>query len=83
MQSDTPLVREAAREDLDAVLLLYCILSVYVRNFGVWGRALWSHSGGTPEHGFPPGIAMTAPALGRGRRPEAGRGGGYGYPMRQ
>ncbi len=44
----------------------YCILSVYVRNFGVWGRALWSHSGGTPEHGFPPGIAMTAPALGVG-----------------
>ena len=47
-------------------------LVTFVRDFGVWGRALWSRSGGTPEHGFPPDIAMTAPAPGGGgggRRP--------------
>jgi len=33
-----------------------------------------------PRHGFPPGIAMTAlaPGRGRGRRPKAGRSGGAG-----
>ncbi|MCE5339399.1 MAG: hypothetical protein LLF90_12050, partial [Methanomicrobiaceae archaeon] len=38
---------------------------------------------GTPGHGFLPAIAMTAPAPGgRGRRPEAGRGGVYRHTWR-
>nr|WP_303714862.1 hypothetical protein [Methanoculleus marisnigri] len=36
--------RARGTEDID-LFTDYCILSVYFRNFGVWGRALGSHSG--------------------------------------
>jgi len=62
--------------------VLYCILSLYFRNFGVWGAgtmvALRGYSGARLSTGYHHDCPRPR---GRGRRPEAGRGGGYGYPI--
>ncbi|KUK61362.1 MAG: Uncharacterized protein XD82_1152 [Methanoculleus marisnigri] len=63
--------RARGTEDID-LFTDYCILSVYFRNFGVWGRALGSHSGARLSTGYRHDCPRP---WGWGRRPEAGQGG--------